>query len=267
METIAFQKLLRTTGSYETLPEEARTKSDRLFGWLDMWYYLRLFRLIYVGHRYSLQGKFDRQGWSELSHGVMRAIEGCGGIIHISGAEHLRELHGPVVYVSNHMSMIETLLIPCLVLTFNDYLSTVIKQSLMRYPYFKTVLKQFDAITVTRENPRKDLKTVLRKGEEILKRGWAVSVFPQSTRSTSVDPEDFNTLGVKLAKKANVPIVPLALKTDFLRPGKIFRDFGRLDRSKKICFKFGEPLRVEGNGRETHEKILNFITVTLRQWQ
>ena len=267
METIEFQELLRTTGSYETMPEKARTISDRLFGWLDVWYYLRLFQLIYLGHRYSLQGKFDRKGWSELSHGVMKAVEGCGGRIHVSGAERLRRLQGPAVYVSNHMSVIETLLIPCLVLTFNNYLSTVIKQSLMKYPFFKTVLKQFDAITVTRENPHKDLKTVLTKGEEILKRGWAVSVFPQSTRSTSIDPEDFNTLGIKLAKKADVPIVPLALKTDFLKPGKIFRDFGSLDRSKKIYFKFGEPYRVEGNGRETHQKILNFITETLKQWE
>lgn len=267
METAEFQELLRTTGSYETDSEKACTLSDRMFGWLDTWYYLQLFRIIYTGHRFSLQGKFDRKGWSELSHGVMKAVEGCGGVIHISGADHLRGLHGPAVYVSNHMSVIETLLIPCLVLTFNAYLSTVVKQSLMKYPYFNTVLKQFDAITVTRENPRKDLKTVLTKGEEILKRGWAVSVFPQSTRSTRVDPDDFNTLGVKLAKKAGVPIVPLALKTDFLKPGKIFRDLGRLDRSKKIYFKFGEPLRVEGNGRETHERILCFITSTLKQWE
>ena len=267
MDTIKFQELLRKTGSYETVPEEARTICDRMFGWLDVWYYLKLFRIVYLGHRYSLQGKFDRKGWSELSHGVMKAVEGCDGIIKVSGAEHLRGLHGPAVYVSNHMSMIETLLIPCLVLTFNNYLSTIIKQSLMKYPFFKTVLKQFDAITVTRENPRKDLKTVLTKGEEILKRGWAVSVFPQSTRSTSIDPEDFNTLGIKLAKKADVPIVPLALKTDFLKPGKMFRDFGHLDRSKKIYFKFGEPCRVEGNGRETHEKIVDFITETLKQWE
>jgi len=71
---------------------------------------------------------------------------------------------------------------------------------------------------------------------------------------------------VKLAKKAGVPVVPLALKTDFHGLGRKIKDFGPVDRSKTVHFRFGEPLQVTGNGREAHEACLNFITENLKAW-
>ena len=55
-------------------------------------------------------------------------------------------------------------------------------------------------------------------------------IFPQSQRTLEFDPEHFNKLGIKLAKKAEAHIVPVALKTDFWKNGRLFKDIGALDR-------------------------------------
>jgi len=80
-------------------------------------------------------------------------------------------------------------------------------------------------------------------------------------------PERFNTIGIKLAKKASVPVIPFALKTDFWGTGKIFKDFGQIGKfSKKIFFEFLKPIVISGNGKEEHEIIINFIQGKLKEW-
>ena len=72
---------------------------------------------------------------------------------------------------------------------------------------------------------------------------------------------------VKLAKKAGVPVVPVALKTDAWGNGKRLKDFGRIDPLKKVYFSFGEPFEVKGKGTEEHQQIIDFIQGNLTKWQ
>jgi len=106
----------------------------------------------------------------------------------------------------------------------------------------------------------------MREGSEKLKNGQSVIVFPQSTRDTIFNPENFNSLGIKLAKRNKVPVIPLALKTDFWGTGKLIKDFGPLDPSKKIFFEFGEPFEVSGSGKEEHQRVVEFIKGRLKKW-
>ncbi|MGL4853698.1 MAG: lysophospholipid acyltransferase family protein, partial [Lentisphaeria bacterium] len=96
-----------------------------------------------------------------------------------------------------------------------------------------------------------------------------IVIFPQSTRDVVFHPEEFSSAAVKMARKFNIPIVPIALKTDFAPSGKsgILKDFGKLYPERGIHFAFGEPLKVAGNGKEEHEKIVNFIVENLKKWQ
>jgi 1-acyl-sn-glycerol-3-phosphate acyltransferase len=72
---------------------------------------------------------------------------------------------------------------------------------------------------------------------------------------------------VKLAKKAGVKVVPVALKTDFWGNGKIVKELGPIDRHKPIWFKFGEPFPISGNGKEENQKIIDFIKSSLKEWE
>ncbi|MEW5803454.1 MAG: hypothetical protein AB1847_15280, partial [bacterium] len=80
-----------------------------------------------------------------------------------------------------------------------------------------------------------------------------------STRHTHVDPEHFNTLGIKLAKRAGVPVIPIALKTDFWGIGKLVSDIGPIGKHRDIYFAFGEPMTIQGSGKEEHQQIISFI--------
>jgi 1-acyl-sn-glycerol-3-phosphate acyltransferase len=120
---------------------------------------------------------------------------------------------------------------------------------------------------VGRTDPRKDFETVMTKGAELLANGVSIIIFPQSTRSLQFKPEEFNSLGVKLAKKAGVKVVPFALKTDFWGNGKIIKELGPVDAGKPIHFKFGESFMVEGNGKIENQRIIDFIQSSLNEWE
>jgi 1-acyl-sn-glycerol-3-phosphate acyltransferase len=127
-------------------------------------------------------------------------------------------------------------------------------------------MRSRNPIIVGRTDPRKDLEAVMNGGVERLNNGISIVIFPQSTRSVVFKPEEFNSLGVKLAKKAGVDVVPIALKTDFWGNGKLIKEVGPLDHTKHIHIKFGEPIKITGNGKEENQKIIDFIKSSLEEW-
>ena len=141
----------------------------------------------------------------------------------------------------------------------------VIKEQLQTVPVFGAYVKE--CIGVTRKSPAEDLKQVLTRGSEKIALGRSVIIFPQATRSVEFIPEKFNSLGVKLAKRAGVPVIPMALKTDFWGNGRIIKDFGPLNLDKTIYFEFGEPIEIKGPGKKEHERIMEFIQTRLTQWR
>ena len=163
------------------------------------------------------------------------------------------------------MSTLETVTLPFMILPFR-YAVFVIKKQLFKVPFFGTYTKSTGCIGVTRKSPSEDFKQVMNEGSKKLKNGQSVIVFPQSTRDTIFNPENFNSLGIKLARRNNVPVIPLALKTDFWSSGKLFKDFGPLDLSKKIYFEFGEPFEIKGSGKEEDQRVVEFIKGRLKKW-
>jgi 1-acyl-sn-glycerol-3-phosphate acyltransferase len=162
--------------------------------------------------------------------------------------------------------MMETLLLPAMIQPITP-VTFVIKEALLSYPVFKYIMRSRDPIAVTRTNPRQDLKTVLNEGTDRLSKGISVIVFPQTTRSHNFDEQQMSSIGVKLAKKAGVPIIPLALKTDCWQNGKPIKDFGRLDTTKMAHFAFGEPITITGKGDTEQAAVNAFIAGKLKDWE
>jgi 1-acyl-sn-glycerol-3-phosphate acyltransferase len=185
--------------------------------------------------------------------------------VNISGLDALARQTGPVVFIANHMSLLETLILAGIALPFRR-VTFVIKAELLHYPVIGQFMKVLNLIAVSRQNPREDLKVVLRKGSERIADGASVFIFPQATRSVEFNIQAFNTLGVKLAARAGVPIIPIAIKTDFQGNGKLIKDMGPIDPSKMLYFKFGAPIAVEGKGRDAHQYVVDFIAENLKAW-
>lgn len=229
-------------------------------------FYLHLFAIVLRASKLARAGGYDGIRWLESSYEVMKRLEGVGVRIEISGIANVMDTSGPCVIIGNHMSMMETLLLPAMIQPVKP-VTFVIKESLLSYPVFKHVMRSRDPIAVTRTNPRQDLKTVLKEGVSKLKQGISIIVFPQTTRSHSFDAKQMSSIGVKLAKNAAVPIIPLALKTDCWQNGKRFKDFGKLDVSKIAHFAFGKSMTVEGKGDLEQGAINAFIAERLQEWK
>lgn len=229
-------------------------------------FYLHLICIVYRASRLAKDGRYDGSDWMESSYEVMQRLENVGVRVEISGIENVVAAGGPVVIIGNHMSMMETLLLPVMIQPIKP-VTFVVKESLLSYPVFKYVMRSRNPIAVTRTNPRQDLKTVLNEGIDRLRNDVSIIVFPQTTRSHTFDAMQMSSIGVKLAKKAGVTIIPLALKTDCWQNGKKFKDFGKLDITKKAYFAFGEPVRVAGKGDDEHAAINSFIAGKLQEWE
>lgn len=208
---------------------------------------------------------YDTKAWTDSSFEIFRYIENAGGIFDITGMENITRSSRSVLFISNHMSTLETMILPSIIGPHKE-LTFVVKESLVKHPLFGDVMRSRNPIVVGRTDPRKDLEAVMNGGVELLTKGISIVIFPQSTRNVEFNPEDFNSLGVKLARKAGVPVVPIALKTDFWGNGKMIKEIGPLDHNKIIHIKFGEPITIGGNGKEENQRIVDFIKSSLKEW-
>ncbi|MGE5552055.1 MAG: lysophospholipid acyltransferase family protein [Bacteroidota bacterium] len=251
--------------SYDTPADTPRVFLDRLsLG--SRWYFLAGYvHIVLKARALALKGRFDNQAWIALSYQTLKLIEGCGGRVHLRGLDNIRALRGPAVFVSNHMSILETFVFPCLIEPYR-HVTFVVKDSLVT-GVFGPVMRSRGPIVVGRENPRADLVKVMTEGPKLLAQGTSIVIFPQATRTVDFRPERFNTLGIKLAKAAGVQVVPVAIKTDFWENGRLLKDFGRIRRRKPVHMVFGAPFTVSGSGKEDHERVVQFIAGHLREWQ
>ena len=213
----------------------------------------------------ALKGTYDDEIWARSSYEVVKSMERCGAKFRIEGLDKVRSLQGPAVFVGNHMSTLETTTLPGLICPIRP-VTFVVKEKLSKGLVWGPIMRSRDPIIVRRKDPRADLEIVLREGAQRLSRGISVIIFPQGTRTEIFDRTNFNSLGIKLAAKAGVPVVPVAVKTDFWGNSPILRGFGPIRRDRPVHIEFGDPISVEGRGKAEHERCLDFIEDRLRRW-
>jgi len=251
-----------TAGVYRS-PATAPPLPARLFPSLA--FFLRSAGIVRRSARLAGRGGYDDAAWARSSLAIMRALEAVGVRFEIEGVENFASLSSPCVFAGNHMSTLETFILPTLIMSAKR-VTFVVKQSLLDYPVFGHVMRSRDPVVVGRSNPREDLKAVLEGGAARLAAGISIVVFPQKTRMVTFDPSGFNSIGIKLAKRAGVPVVPVALKTDAWGNGPLVKDLGKIDPAKTVHIEFGPPLCIAGNGGAEQRQLVEFIRGRLLSW-
>ena len=244
-------------------PDRKQAVLARLFP--ELYFYAQMMGVYRNASSKAKKGVYDGNEWIRSSEAVLNALESVGVKVQVENMAAFINLESPCVFIGNHMSTLETFVLPCIIQPHME-VTFVVKESLINYPVFKYIMRARDPVVVGRRDAREDLKQVLGDGSDKLGRGRSIIIFPQTTRSVELDPGQFNSIGVKLARRAKVPIVPIALKTDAWGVGRWVKDFGKIHAKIPAHICFGEPMTVSGNGRGEQERIVGFIREKLEEW-
>jgi 1-acyl-sn-glycerol-3-phosphate acyltransferase len=256
--------MIFTNSYYDTPKDKKRCLWDRLFLNTRFYFYFRYLLIIFQANKFVKQGKFDTAEYCRTADKTFKLIESCGGKIHIKGLDNIKNVEGPVIFIGNHMSILETFILPGLIIPFKP-VSFIVKESLIKHFFFGAVMKATRPISVTRTDPKKDFKSVMIGGQKLIGEGRSIIVFPQSTRGKFIVSE-FGSIGDKLAQKAGVQVIPVALKTDFWSNGTVLKDFGRVFRNRDVYFEFNKPIGTDVDKKERHKIITDFIGSKLKEW-
>jgi 1-acyl-sn-glycerol-3-phosphate acyltransferase len=251
--------------SYSSPEGASRALSEYLLLGSRWSVYAHFFSIIFKSRALAIHGLYDDEAWAKSSYEVIESLERCAAKFRIEGMDKVRAVEGPLVFVANHMSTLETLVLPSLIRPMKP-VTYVVKEKLVDGFIWGPIMRSRDPIVVTRRDPRADLETVLREGQARLKAGISVIIFPQGTRTESWKREGFNSLGIKLASRAGVRVMPVALKTDYWGSDGLIRGFGPVHRDRIVHVEFGDSLGVGGRGKAEHELCLDFIESRLKEW-
>ena len=151
------------------------------------------------------------------NHIVIWLARGVLGIRYVvRGAENLPGQ--PAIILSKHQSAWETVAFLCLF----PPVSPVIKQELLKVPFFGWGFRLLNPIAIDRSAGREALRQIVSQGKDKLAQGFWVLVFPEGTRVAPGEKGRYGIGGSWLAAETGAPIVPVAHNAGEVWPKNAF---------------------------------------------
>jgi 1-acyl-sn-glycerol-3-phosphate acyltransferase len=135
-------------------------------------------------------------------------IVGCK--VTVSGRENIPRTGG-VCFVSNHGSIFDILLVLAYI---GRPFGFIAKKELSYVPFLNMWISLLGGFFIDRGNPRKALKTI-ENGVARIRAGKAMIIFPEGHRSRGQGLLPFHPGSLKLATRANAPIVPMSISGSY----------------------------------------------------
>ncbi len=164
---------------------------------------------------------FDASGRIHASHArlwarLMLALNRVN--VTVSGSELLPE--GPVIFMSNHQSNFDIL---ALLAAMPRRFYWIAKKELFEIPLFGHSMRRGGYIPLDRSDGRKALQS-LDEAAATIRQGKSVVLFPEGTRTTDGKLLPFKRGGFVLARKADVPVIPVTINgSGRINPANQFR--------------------------------------------
>lgn len=178
----------------------------------------------------------------EVVHSVVPPVAKAVWRPRVTGLERVPST-GPVILASNHLSFIDSVVIPIVVprkvvfLAKSDYFDSPGVKGALSKAWFEGL----GMLPVDRDDTKAALAS-LDTALEVLGRGEAFGIYPEGTRSRDGRLYRGRTGVGHLALTAGCPVVPVGLTgTQDIQPVG-----ARLPRLASVSITFGEPLRFEG---------------------
>ena len=265
-----FQAELRETGAYHTKDACRAAKRARAGALTTLRYTAGTVKVFPMCALYEPFGLLTTEKWAEFCFSTVTAAEALGMNVIVDGFENRKAVEGPVVYLCNHMSMTETILLPPTLLSFSPF-SYVAKASLAHLPFLEKAAEHMRMVPISRKSPREDLVNILRTGTERIHGGDSFLIFPQGTRCEVFSRARYSSIGAKLAERAGCAIVPIVVDTrcqPTRKKGlfkKVFKDFGPVDTSFDIRVACGPAIPC-AKSKEMHEAAFAWMADRLESW-
>lgn len=170
----------------------------------------------------------------------------------VEGVENIPK-DGPVIFCANHLSFIDSLLVPLMTSRKVVYLG---KSDYFDKWYISWFFKAAGVIPVRREGGAAG-ESSLRAGVQALADGCAVGVYPEGTRSPDGRLYRGKTGPARMALRARCTIIPVAV----FDTHKALPSDRKLPRRVKVGVRYGKPLDLSRYyGKEDDRFVLRSVT-------
>lgn len=218
----------------------------RTLTWFIYFWFYQLYSLIFLHKLRKLEKEGQIEQANLLIHQVSlnwakSMVKATGSKVRVLGKEKI-PANQAVLFVSNHQANFD---IPLLLGYLDKPKGFIAKVELQKLPIVNVWMKKIQCVFINRKDVRQSLKAI-NKGIELLKNGHSMVIFPEGTRSKSSQMGEFKKGSLKLALKAQVPIVPITINGSY----KIMEQDSYLIKPAEVEIIIGEPIylgELEGN--------------------
>ena len=190
------------------------------------------------------------QAWCSCATWLAKVVVGIR--YEVRGLENIPQQ--PCVILAKHQSTWETFFLSALF----EPLSQVVKRELLYVPFFGWAMAMLKPIAIDRSNPKAALKQLAKQGDERIKQGAWVLIFPEGTRIPPGQIGKFSRGGAALAVNAGLPVLPIAHNA-----GEFWPKEGWAKYPGTIQVVIGPLMHAEGSGpraiAELNERAYNWV--------
>lgn len=163
---------------------------------------------------------------------------------------------GGVLFVSNHEGYGD---IPAFMDAVRDkQFGFVAKDELAKIPIFSKWIVRIRSIMLERDDPRIAVK-VFAEGEDMLKRGFSLVIFPEGSRAKGQGIRPFAKGSLRMALRTGIPIVPVAINGSW----DCFEASG-YPHPGVIRFHAFEPIETKGRAKTEETELSDHIEALIR---
>ncbi|WP_373845008.1 lysophospholipid acyltransferase family protein [Clostridium sp.] len=156
------------------------------------------------------------------------------------------------LFISNHQGFLD---IPIIVHSVDRTVGFIAKKEILKFKLIAYWMKQIKCVFIDRKSIRESMKSI-NEAAEILKSGHSMVIFPEGTRSKGPKIGEFKKGSLKLALKAQVPIVPIAIDGSYkLREGNKYS----MIKSAKVKVTICKPIYTEKLSKEELSNMSNTV--------
>ena len=159
---------------------------------------------------------------------------------------------GPLLIVANHMNLADP---PLLSVSINRKTIFMAKEELFRHKFFSYFIRGFGAFPVRRNQADRE---ALRQSLKVLADGFALVIFPESTRSAHGQLQPAFAGSALIALRSGATILPIGITGTEKIKGKTW-----LLRRPRITVNIGKPFHLPDSNKATKQDLAESMDIIM----